>query len=70
MFNHVATVPWPRPQPQIDWIDRYTCIGLWLDTTVGRENWLWDLDEHHPELCTVSFTQAKYKTLFLLKWTE
>lgn len=69
MYPYTAQVPWPHKDRQLDWIDQLQTLTLWLNATVGPENWSWALSET-TDVATVAFTQDKYKTLFLLNWAR
>lgn len=68
-MNYTATVLWPRPQLQIDWVDRVSTLEQWLVRCVGEENrdWAW---VNHTIDATVAFKRERDKTLFLLTWSS
>ena len=70
-FAYQAACPWPRPQPQIDWVDSVIVMEEWLDQHIGPhgEYWVWNFDENQTKSeARIAFSKAKYRTLFLLQW--
>lgn len=72
-FKYIARCNWPRPQPQMDWIDAVLTLEHWLKEYVGPhyQRWAWTTEQAQTtyEAC-VAFKWEKHKTLFLLRWSE
>lgn len=70
MFKYVAQVNWPRPQPQLDWIDQVIAMENWLNLHVGDGRWLWAQESiDNPGQACIAFKYAKHKTLFLINYS-
>lgn len=72
-FIYVATVNYPIPQPQIDWVDQVIILESWLESCVGPrlERWAY----HHTETqmpwqACIAFRAESDLTLFLLRWAN
>lgn len=66
MFEYTAQAPWPKPQPQIDWVDQVATVESWLNNYIGVQQWTW-VNNSGPYI-TVAFEHPKHRTLFLLQW--
>ena len=69
MFNYIADLPWPTPNPQLDWVNHMHSVEHWLVTTIGAEHerWIW-VKYNQPANTAIAFKHSKHKTLFLLQW--
>jgi hypothetical protein len=72
-FPHIALAPWPISyrEQQSDWIETIGILEEWLKSNVGSHYSAWiyaTTQEQESWQACVAFSQAKYKSLFLLRW--
>ena len=71
VFEHVAVVPWPNYDSQVDWINNSQTLENWLNQYVGAHwaRWCWaQVEEQKASEACVAFRWDKHRTLFLLQW--
>jgi hypothetical protein len=72
-FPHIAVCDWPVDprHHQQDWVNAVATLELWLHAYIGPHysHWVYATrtEQEYWQAC-VGFSQAKHKSIFLLRW--
>ena len=68
-FVYPASVPWPRLEQQLDWIQGIDVIEQWLRYNIGGHwiHWAWN-DSQQSAHIGVAFRWDRDRSLFVLAW--
>lgn len=67
-MQHLVTCPWPRENPQQDWIDQYFSVEAWLNATIGPTNWSWA--QGNTDSINILVTKPEYATLVKIHYAH